>query len=143
MSANEIIKGVWVGDMNAALDKKFLKKNKIGAVINCTRDVPTPFKGIEYLRLKMNDSLQQEDVVRMIHFLPYAVKFLEMNRHKNVLVHCHAGMQRSATIVTAYIANKYKVSVDDAINIVLKKRPVAFHHGKHLNFARALNYYSL
>ncbi|TNV75299.1 hypothetical protein FGO68_gene11216 [Halteria grandinella] len=42
---------------------------------------------------------------------------------KPVLVHCAAGVSRSATIVIAFIMDTYKISLDDAYQYVLKRRP--------------------
>ncbi len=41
-----------------------------------------------------------------------------------VLVHCHAGISRSVTLVIAYLMWKYKIGVDEAIAFVKSKRSV-------------------
>lgn len=147
MSVNQIIKGLWLGDCEIAVNPTFFSKNNIGAVINCTPDIPNKFqqKGVDYLRLVLNDSLKDVDTKKMIKFLPSAIFYLNQKRDKekkNILVHCHAGMQRSAAVVTAYLCNFYKLNLDEAINLILKQRPVAFHHGKHVNFSDALFHYT-
>jgi len=117
-SANEIIKGIWIGDMNSAVDPYFFKKNNIKAVVNCTPDIETPFK-VEYLRLNLDDSLKKKDTYKMIEYMPHAIHFIDKKRreNKNVLIH-------------------------EAINLILKKRPMAFHNGRHVNFSEALVYHS-
>ena len=143
MSVNEIVKGLWIGNMDAATDYNFFKKHNISAVVNCTPDVPAAFAkyGVNYLRVNLNDSLKQQDIEKMINYLPKAISFIYQKREiegKNVLVHCHAGMQRSAAITAAYISKIYGISINDAINLILKKRPVAFHNGTCVNFSQAL-----
>ena len=50
--------------------------------------------------------------------------FIEENIGKtNVLVHCQAGVSRSATIVIAYMMRKYQYSMDVAVDRVKKRRP--------------------
>jgi protein-tyrosine phosphatase len=43
-----------------------------------------------------------------------------------VLVHCAAGMQRSAAIVAMYIIATSQYKVENAIQYVQSKRPIAF-----------------
>jgi len=44
---------------------------------------------------------------------------------KNVYVHCRNGHGRSPTLVAAYLIKFQKMSVDDAIDLIEKKRPEA------------------
>ena len=62
------------------------------------------------------------------------VKWLELaveivgHSHENgwsILVHCDAGMSRSAMVVIAYLMKRDNLTVDDALDTVLKKRSVA------------------
>lgn len=143
--AHEIVKGLWLGDYHSSLDENFIRKNKIEAVINCAPGIKTPFKHIEYVKLNINDSLKKSDIEKMKKILPYAVSFIHSRRDiqgKNILVHCHAGMQRSAIIVLAYIAHYYGLTINQSLNYILSKRKVAFHHGKHVNFSDALLHYT-
>lgn len=42
-----------------------------------------------------------------------------------VLVHCHAGISRSVAIVLAYLMHMRKISVQDALNLIRSRRPIA------------------
>ena len=46
------------------------------------------------------------------------------NASCNVLIHCQAGVSRSATIVVAYLMHHKKMSMDDAYRLVKAKRSV-------------------
>lgn len=156
-SANQILPGLWLGNMGSSQDRRFLTKNNITVIVNASKHLPNKFKGdIKYYRLAVNDpqvpkSLSDPDVFKMSAELPEIVKFIHKQRSegKNVLVHCHAGIQRSSTIVAAYLM-KYviiciqpncvspKCKYNAAVSHIIKHRPQAFYGGERLNFHAAL-----
>ena len=58
--------------------------------------------------------------------------------NKNVLVHCHAGVSRSATILIAYFMRKNKISYQEAFDFVKSKRSII---GPNFDFRDALRNY--
>jgi protein-tyrosine phosphatase len=60
---------------------------------------------------------------------------------KQVLVHCHAGMQRSCAIVACYLMKYYKMNVKEAIAYIKEKRAVAFYNGA--TFITAMNQFHM
>ena len=122
--------------------------HKIKAVLNCSKekDIPNYFKdsSIEYMRVPVDDSLQQKDYDKMFLLLPSMVEFI----HKHVdilkqpiLVHCWAGRQRSACAVVCYLMEKHGLNPDEACKLVMSKRKEAFHFGKSVNFDQTMNKY--
>lgn len=129
--------------MRAAKDQSFFKNKGIKAVVNATPDVPHYFANdeIEYMRINLNDSLKDEDFAKMLRYFPHAVSFI----HKNLvidnvptLVHCHAGIQRSAGIVAAYLMMMKRVSLEQSIKYIMSRRPIAFFGGRSVNFLPSL-----
>lgn len=143
VSAHKIIDNVWVGNEASAMSEKFIRDNNIQVIINCTKDVPMKFSGITYFQIPIDDSLKEEDIDKMTRILPIVVEFIKrsVETKKNILVHCYQGAQRSAGVVTAYIMNKYNKTPREAVAIVLKRRPPAFHDGNHVNFDKSLVQY--
>lgn len=143
---NEILPGIFIGNESAARSRETLYKYNIGAVVNCTPDVPnTLCSEIEYMRLTVDDSLEQADLIKMARYMPFAVSFIRKNHYlegKNVLVHCHAGMQRSAIIVAAYLVTYYNTNINQAIQAIVAKRRICFFGGKHINFLQSLQAYA-
>jgi hypothetical protein len=96
-------------------------------IVNCTRHIPL-ISTIPSIRVAVNDhhsessafiqSLIDTNVIEMIHE--------QRNKGKNVLVHCHAGIQRSCTIVALYLMKYYGMSAEEVIRFIQTKRPIAF-----------------
>lgn len=141
---DEIIPNLWLGSEDAALSTSFVTEKKIKGVINCTPSVPNKFKvhGVHYTRVSLDDSLKIKDINKMTLYLPYIVQQLRNIHHKKkhkVLVHCHAGMQRSAIVVAAYLVQYYNKTPSEAIKYIISKRPIAFLNGDSINFEDSLN----
>ena len=130
--AHEIIPNLWVGDFFASQDENFFKEFNVKFVVNATTHIPF---GDFYKRRKV-------DAIRfpiLDSFDPVYQEF--MRKHKNtiaeairgalqkgevVLVHCHAGMQRSATLVAVFLMRYHNMSKQKAIKFIKSKRSVCF-----------------
>ena len=155
MSFNKVASGLWVGDANASINCSFLKINGITLIVNCTKSIPCQYKHMKYIRIPVkdpgpNNDINHRDVSLLTQFLPHVVDYIyaEINRGGNVLVHCRAGVQRSAAVATAFLLKYHRknngapLTIDEAVNIVLAQRPVAFYRGDHVNFYAALDYFN-
>lgn len=147
-NADEIISRLFLGNEQSSQDSKFLKSKGITAVFNCTPSVPNKHKtdGVLYVRLPLDDSLKNKDINLMSEWLPYVIeqlKVLHKDQKRKVLVHCHAGMQRSAIVVAAYLVDTKGMSPMEAIKYIIKRRPIAFHNGESLNFEDSLKKFYL
>jgi len=146
-SFDKIAPRIFLGNEDASKDASFFKKNRIKAVLNCSRDLDMPFKEnpkIEYLRIPIDDSLKQADIKKAEELIPIAVAFIHKHvviEKSCVLVHCYAGRQRSAIMLAAYLVSKGKSPIE-ACKLILKKRPEAFHFGTSLNFEKTLEAYA-
>ncbi len=139
---DQITKRIWLGDYTTAKNKDFFKKNNIKAVLNCTKDVPNYFKNdesIEYLRIPVDDSLQEVDFKKMYYYFPIIIEFLNKTvniEKKNALVHCVQGKARSCIALAVFFVSQ-GMKPDDALELILKKRPDAFFFGTSLNFKKS------
>ncbi len=142
---NEIIKGLFLGNMTGAVDKKFFKEKNIRAVLNCTVEVKDKFKcdqAIEYMRIPVEDSLNTKDFKLLYEYFPTILEFIYKNlviEKKNVFVHCYQGRQRSAAAIAMYLIWTKKMDPDDAYDYILNRRAEAFHYGESFNFDWSIN----
>ena len=68
-----------------------------------------------------NNTLVQETLLVQQYIDKHVMKGI------NVLVHCHAGMQCSATMVAVYLMVKYGCdNIDNVIFFIKSHRPIAF-----------------
>lgn len=127
-NANEIIPGIWLGNRVAATDDKWLQQNNITVVFNATKDVPFSTVIKKQYRIPVDDNLKPEEIRNMTQWSQEAVyKVLEeYNKGNKILVHCAAGMQRSATIVGMFLIATRGMTWQQAITYIQHIRPIAF-----------------
>ena len=140
-SKNEIEKNLWLGDYRSATDNKFIEDNNIKCVINLSKDLNFTDLEIDKYRVPIHDNRSRESDLGMIeHFdSVYDKMKYYIDNDQGVLVHCRAGMQRSATVVALYMMKKYKINFDNARKIIRKKRCIAFY--PVINFIGPLKYF--
>jgi hypothetical protein len=136
--AHLIVPRLWLGDREASLDSDFLKREGITTVFNCTKELPfSPLIKRQY-RVPVDDNLRKEELDHMHAWAPEIVtKVLrEYNQGHTILIHCHAGKQRSAAVMAMTLLAKTRQSADAAMAYIQKRRPVAF--SPHANFDRSI-----
>lgn len=108
-------------------------------VINCSKDLP--MVSTYGMRLPINDDMSPEAFRTMYKALPMIIDRIDNIRNSggDVLVHCHAGQQRSAAVVAAYLMSK-GMPKDEAIRYVKSKKSDAFFW--NVNFDPVLTRYS-
>jgi protein-tyrosine phosphatase len=164
---------LWLGNYKAALDPEFIKNNNISVIVNVSVDIPYIYDIIEpenhgltkleTFRIPVEDSQLDRDIYLMEKYfhtaLPFLLKKL-LSEHKNVLVQCAAGKQRSAILVSAFLflvvengllnVNNIKTSTDKSKTInriiayMIEKRPCVFRYGLKINFKTSLeNFFNI
>ena len=125
--ADLIIPGLWLGNVKAAMNEQFLKENNIVCVFNCTKDQPFHSYTRRRYRVPVDDNLKHEEL-RNMELWSYETIYKLTKEHKqgNVLVHCYAGMQRSAAVVAMYLIANHRMKKDNVITFIKRIRPIAF-----------------
>uniref|UniRef100_A0A8C2WHZ3 protein-tyrosine-phosphatase n=1 Tax=Cyclopterus lumpus TaxID=8103 RepID=A0A8C2WHZ3_CYCLU len=144
-----ILPFLFLGNERDAQDLDLLLRLNIGFVVNVTTHLPLYHvnSGLRYKRLPATDNSKQnlrqyfEEVFEFIGEI-HVVVFREL-KCLGVLVHCQAGVSRSATIVIAYLMKHTLMTMTDAYKYVRSRRPVVSPNlnfmGQLLEFERDLN----
>ena len=139
--ADEIIPRLWLGNSKASMDEDFIRKNNIVVVFNCTKNLPfSPIIPIKY-RVPVDDNLEEAEIRNMeLWSTEIAYKITsEYVEGKTILVHCAAGMQRSAASVAFMLISYHKMKALEAMRFIKEKRNIAFY--PRANFGRAIDYF--
>ena len=137
-----ILPYVYLGSANHASQKELLDKLGITAILNVSKTIPSSFAhSFEYKNIAIDDNARENIST---HF-DEAINFIEEvnSRGGCVLVHCHAGISRSATICIAYLMRQRGYSLDEAYEYTKKRRSAISPNfnflGQLLTFERELN----
>jgi len=126
--ADEIVPGLWLGNRNAALNTQWHGEKGIKCVFNCTKDIPFITTVQRKYRIPVDDNLQAAEI-RNMELWSYEIVYKltrEYQTGQPILVHCAAGMQRSAAAIALFLIATKSMSVEQAITYIRERRPIAF-----------------
>ena len=120
---SQITEKIWISPGNVAREKDFLLDNNIGYIINCAEEESTNYPNqIPFTHIPMIDD---EDIHAMDQITKGAHQIqIALKEDRNVLVHCKAGISRSATVVLAYLIIYKNMKFNDAYKLVQRERPI-------------------
>jgi len=123
-SYNKIADFLYLGNIDSLKDQ-----DKFYLIVNCTKHIPPATKCKEVIVIPVND--HSSECNNMIRFMKEARVLERIHQcranSQPVLIHCHAGIQRSAAVLACYLIHYYKMSVKDAMKYIQKRRPIAFY----------------
>ncbi|XP_029922446.1 dual specificity protein phosphatase 14 [Myripristis murdjan] len=121
MSVCQVTGGLFLSGLDAARSRSLISSRNITLIINASgQDVSYPHgPGVEVVPVPVPDS-PHAPLAR--YFEPVAER-IDGNRTGNTLVHCTAGRSRSAALVIAYLMRCEGVSLRQAHEALLEKRP--------------------
>nr|XP_045010777.1 dual specificity protein phosphatase 8 isoform X2 [Jaculus jaculus] len=118
-----ILPHLYLGSQKDVLNKDLMTQNGISYVLNASNSCPKPDFICEsrFMRIPINDSYCE----KLLPWLDKSIEFIDKAKLSScqVIVHCLAGISRSATIAIAYIMKTMGMSSDDAYRFVKDRRP--------------------
>uniref|UniRef100_A0A8C4X4I7 Dual specificity phosphatase 8a n=1 Tax=Erpetoichthys calabaricus TaxID=27687 RepID=A0A8C4X4I7_ERPCA len=118
-----ILPHLYLGSQKDVLNKDLMAQNGITYVLNASNTCPKPdfISESHFMRIPVNDNYCE----KLLPWLDKTNEFIDKAKLSNcrVIVHCLAGISRSATIAIAYIMKTMGLSSDDAYRFVKDRRP--------------------
>ncbi|XP_066568668.1 dual specificity protein phosphatase 2-like [Amia ocellicauda] len=112
---------LFLGSARDASQWEGLAGRGITAVLNVSSRCPNVFEGrLDYRTLRLEDSLATD----LTPTLPHAIRFIDSVRERGgrVLVHCQAGVSRSAAVCLAYLMESRRLPLAEALAFVRQRR---------------------
>mmetsp|Transcript_39488 Transcript_39488/g.99535 ORF Transcript_39488/g.99535 Transcript_39488/m.99535 type:complete len:293 (+) Transcript_39488:132-1010(+) len=129
---------LFVGSSTAARSTEFLAASKVGWLLNCADDVVLDESAlaalqIQYHHLQLADSTSS----RLTPFFEEAHAFIERAHgdpsKRTLLVHCSAGVSRSAALVVAYLMQSQRRTLLDCLRQVRSRRPFVYPNKRFMS----------
>ncbi|CAD5207378.1 unnamed protein product [Bursaphelenchus okinawaensis] len=105
------------------LQPENLKKKKITCVVNATNEEPAAYlPGIDYLKIRIDDS----PYAHLDHYFDMVADRIRSVKERGgrTLVHCMAGVSRSASLCIVYLMKYERMSLAQAYTCVKSARPI-------------------
>jgi protein-tyrosine phosphatase len=129
-NAHLILPRLWLGNKKAAHDTDFLRSQKISMVINCSKDIEfVAAPGVQLrMRVPVHDNLQAVEIQNLARWSPEIIYKIvhAWNQGHTILIHCYAGVQRSAAVMAMTLIALRQMTSDSAIKFIRACRPIAF-----------------
>lgn len=131
---DKITNNIYLGNYKSS-KRKIIDMEKFDVIVNCTATLPFHHNKTYNHRLRVHDNLTTISNIELfqniMRILPIIHNHVKNNR--KILIHCKAGMQRSVTLVVAYLVKYHKLNIEQAKSYVKSKRSVAYMTGSNFN----------
>ncbi|WVR06350.1 hypothetical protein IAU60_003381 [Kwoniella sp. DSM 27419] len=147
----EVVDGLWIGDLVSAMDTEGLERRGITNILSLLRPALKFNPSLSVYPLEIDDSADTDILTHLPSCVSWIQAILDLReatqngtgaeveaaeldpaiakvagrpKPGGVLVHCQAGMSRSATVVAAYLMRAYDLDPVQAVVSLREKRPV-------------------
>lgn len=114
---------LYIGGAGEASSMEWLKSRDITHIVNCAVEVPSYFpQHFSYLNLNLNDDMNQSLYKVLEKSFEYIRDSIAMSGV--VLIHCYAGISRSASILIYFLMKIKKQDFETTLDFVRGKRSI-------------------
>lgn len=152
MNPNEVTSGLFIGDLVDALDTRSLSENGFTHILSV---MPTWINKMTskkitgeffFTRLYVPVVDKPSEGLRIAKFFCSTYEWIQRaldgtencDNPNRVLVHCQAGVSRSATIVCSYLIQRHCWTLDEALDHLRRARPIVLPNSGFLQELRKL-----
>ena len=109
-------------------------------IVNCTKDLPMIRQ--QGIRIEIDDNGNKIEIDNMFLAFNETVEIIhdKLSNNITVVIYCLAAVQRSCTIISAYLMAKHNFTLEKSILFIRSKKPNAFFWA--VNFRDALERYN-
>ncbi|CAF1659955.1 unnamed protein product [Rotaria magnacalcarata] len=118
---HHVIDGVYIGSQDAAINIAALNECRITHILNVATGINNAFpEQYKYLNIELLD-VPETNIQKVF---TYTNEFIQqaVTNHGHILIHCNAGISRSASIVLAYLIGIHQMKYDDAYQLLKTTR---------------------
>ncbi|HMP30225.1 MAG TPA: dual specificity protein phosphatase [Saprospiraceae bacterium] len=118
MPIDKVDDHIYIGNFIGAGEIEILKTYGITHIINTAQELPNFHPtSFEYINLGLlDDPEKKEDLTKILEpTYRYILNAITANKNAKILVHCHAGKSRSATIVIYYLMRRNLINYSQAL----------------------------
>jgi protein-tyrosine phosphatase len=115
---------LYVGSHVAATHLKALRVMGITHIFSCLPDTDVHFDDVVYAACNMEDSVEQDLDDAIIAWMAF-VRKARCTLRARILVHCHAGVSRSVSMIAAYLILQEHLDYFQAMALIRSRRPRA------------------
>ena len=113
--------------------KNIVEKENVKGVVSMKEDYELAFFsnqkpewnaiGAYFLQLPTTDIFEAPSQEKLHDGVKFINSICDKNPQSSIYVHCKAGRTRSATLVGCYLIEKYGMTPEEAVSLMVKKRP--------------------
>ncbi len=144
--------GIFIGNAYSVIgnyatkEEDIISKENIRVVISALTEeeyddymiAKEDFSDCDWYRLVIDDD--KDENISQYFFKVHKIISDAINENKNVIVHCAAGMSRSASLVIAYLMIENNWQYEEAYNYVKRKRPIIDPNNGFIKQLKAIEY---
>lgn len=135
MTANEIIPGIWISDapfLHRLRHDRSLIPDLV-AILNVTHGFHHTenrlCRHVHCLHLPFHNDPQPDQQHNVCNKLKQALNFIDrFHPYGSVLIHCTAGINRSASVLAIWLSRTFHYPLRNAIDLIRRKRSIVHPH---------------
>lgn len=131
---SKITDRIYLGSIEGT-DPRILKKYGITHIINAAKDASYQ-TSLPRVNLRLDD-VPQENLFRVLEPSKITIRRILENGDNRVLIHCMAGVSRSASVLIYFLMKERGLSYDQALDFVRQSRPIVNPNEGFEDFTRS------